>query len=247
VCSSGLLLGLGSLLEARSLIESLRTKTFLGALPDEALEAVAKLGRVKHYEKNQIIFERGERGDYMLILLSGRVKISNLTADAHEVVLNLLGPGDLNGEIALLDGGERTATATVLEDTSAFLLFRRDLLPVLKEHPNSLIEIVATLCDKLRQTSLIVEDIQRSMQSRFARAILRLVEQHGRQTGDGILIDFELSQRDLGSYAGLSRENTSRLMGMLSKSNIAMVKDGKILIKDAARLRTLADGSEISD
>ncbi len=227
-----------------AIFETLQAGTFLGALPESALEALIRLGHVKHYVKGQVIFERGDPGHYMVIILSGRIKISNVTADAHEVILNLLGPGDLNGEIALLDGRPRTATATALDETEAFLLFRRDLLPVLREHPESLLEIVAILCEKLRQTSSIVEDSQRSMQGRLASAILRLAQQHGRQTRDGILIDFELNQRDLGNYAGLSRENTSRQLGILAKAGIATLSAGKILIRHNERLLALAERGE---
>jgi CRP-like cAMP-binding protein len=208
---------------------------------------VARLGRLKHYAQGEVIFERGDPGDYLLIIVSGRVKISNVTADAHEVVLNLLSAGDLNGEIALLDGGQRTATATALEETRAFLLFRRDLLPVLREHPDSLLEMMAILCEKLRQTSLIVEGSQRSMQVRIAAALHRLARQHGRQTKDGILIDFELNQRDLGNYAGLSRENTSRQLGALARAGVAVQRDGKILIRDEGRLLALADQAEAGE
>jgi CRP/FNR family transcriptional regulator, cyclic AMP receptor protein len=116
---------------------------------------------------------------------------------------------------------------------------------VIREYPDSLIEITAILCEKLRQTSLIVEDNKRSMEGRIAGAVLRLAHQHGRQTKDGVLIDFELNQRDLGNYAGLSRENTSRQLGLLAKSDIAVLKDGKILIKDTRRLLALADGAGV--
>jgi CRP-like cAMP-binding protein len=154
-----------------------------------------------------------------------------------------LGAGDLNGEIALLDGGPRTATAIALQDTEAFVLLRRDLLPLLRGNPEALLEIVAILCEKLRQTSQIVEDFQRSMQNRLAAGLLRLVNQHGRNTSDGIVIDLALNQRDLGSYAGLSRENTNRVLRLFEEVNVLVFRGGNILIKDRDALRSLA-GSE---
>lgn len=228
--------------DGNSALKFLQAATFLGALPDDALNAIVKFGHIKHYRKGQTIFDNGDPGDYMLIILSGRIKISNIGAEAREIILNLLSAGDLIGEIAVLSGGERTAAAVALEDTQTFQLFRRDLMPVLMAHPEALVEIVAILCDKLRNTSAIIEDTHSSMQGRLAAALWRLAQQHGHQTKDGILIGFELNQRDLGNYASLSRENISRQLASLSKAGIILVSNGKVLIKDASRLMALADG-----
>ncbi len=86
----------------------------------------------------------------MMLILTGSVKISNTAIDGREAVLNFLGPGDVNGEITVLDGRERTATATVLEPTEAFTIFRRDLMPAILANPNSMLEIIEGLCGKLR-------------------------------------------------------------------------------------------------
>jgi CRP/FNR family transcriptional regulator, cyclic AMP receptor protein len=227
--------------EFRNFAGYLRSSTFLGALPPASVDTLLKTGHTQHYPKGKIIFERGDPGDYLLVVLEGQVKISNVTSQGREVILNLLGVGDLNGEIAVLDGGGRSATATALEDTEAFVLFRRDLLPILKENPSSLLEIMSTLCEKLRQTSAMVEYAQRSMQARFASSLLRLASQHGRKSNAGILIDFRLNQRDLGNYAGLSRENTNRLLHFLSASGLILLAEGRIMIRDENALRELAE------
>jgi CRP-like cAMP-binding protein len=223
------------------ILRFLKSKTFIGAFPEHVIGPLLRSGHIKHFSKGQTIFQRGDPGDYLLLIVSGQVKISNVTAEGREIVLNLLGAGDLNGEIALLDGGQRTAAATALQDTEAFVLFRRDLLPLLRGNPEALLEIVAILCEKLRQTSQIVEDFQRSMQNRLAAGLLRLVNQHGQNTGDGIVIDFALNQRDLGNYAGLSRENTNRVLRLLERANILVFRGGNMLIKDRAALQSLAE------
>src|SRR5205085_6678516 len=90
--------------------------------------------------------------------LAGRVKIANVTSDAREVVLNFLSAGDTIGEIAALDGKERTADAMAQEPCEVFTVHARDLLPVLTAHPAALLEIVQVLCDKLRAASALIED-----------------------------------------------------------------------------------------
>jgi CRP/FNR family transcriptional regulator, cyclic AMP receptor protein len=175
------------------------------------------------------------------VILTGRIKIYNTTIDAREIVLNFLSVGDVNGEIAALDGRERTATAQALETTEVFAIYRRDLIPLLTAHPQALLEIVTVLCEKIRATSEIVEDSQRTMRGRMARGLLRLSRQHGRKTKDGIVIDLAVNQRDLGNYLSLSRENTSRQLAALSEAGVITASGGSIVIKDEAGLTTIAE------
>ncbi len=219
----------------------LESSTFLGSLPAPTLEQLIKRGHVVRYKKGETIYQRGDTGDSMLVILSGRLKIYNTTTDAREVVLNFLTVGDINGEIAVLDGRERTATAQALELTTAFVIYRRDLLPLLTQHPEALLEIVQVLCDKLRTTSEIVEDSQRTMRGRMARGLLRLARQHGRRGKDGIVIDLAVNQRDLGNYLSLSRENTSRQLASLAEVGIITTEANAITIRDEDRLTVIAE------
>jgi CRP/FNR family transcriptional regulator, cyclic AMP receptor protein len=223
----------------------LEASTFLGSLPAVALDQLLKRGHVVRYKKGAVIYQRGDAGDSMLVILAGRVKIYNTTVDAREVVLNFLTAGDVNGEIAVLDGRERTATAEALEQTDALVLYRRDVLPLLSAHPEALLEIVQVLCDKLRATSEIVEDSQRSMKGRMARGLLRLARQHGKRTKDGIRIDMAVNQRDLGNYLSLSRENTSRQLASLVEAGLIESSTGVIVIRDEAALTAIADSETV--
>ena len=141
-----------------------------------------------------------------MVVLTGRIKIFNVTADAREVVLNFLSVGDINGEIAALDGKERTADAVAMEACEVFVAHARELLPVLAANPAALFEIVQLLCEKLRAASAIIEDNTLEMRGRTARGLLRLARQHGRTSKSGIRLQLVLSQRELGGYLGLSRE-----------------------------------------
>lgn len=219
----------------------LRDATFLGGLPEAALEQLARRVTIARFARGHTIYRRGDEGDSLMVILAGRVKISNVTADAHEVVLNFLGKGDVNGEIAVLDGQERTANATALEDTEALVLQRRDLIPVLKANPEAMLEIIALLCDKLRLASSMIEANTLDMSGRTASGLLRLARQHGRKVKDGVLIDLKLSQRDLGSYLGLSRENANRQLSALKERGVVRVEGAAITILDEAELAALAE------
>jgi CRP/FNR family cyclic AMP-dependent transcriptional regulator len=223
---------------------SLRDNTFLGGLPEEVFNVIYAHGRLVRYAKGEILFHRGDEGSGMMLILTGSVKISNTAIDGREAVLNFLGPGDVNGEITVLDGLERTATATVLEPTEAFTIFRRDLMPALLANPNSMLEIIEGLCGKLRVTSALIEDGLKDMPGRTARGLLRLAEHHGRNTKDGVVINLRLSQRDLGGYMGLSRENTSRQLTALRQRGIIAIEGATVVIRDRAGLEGAADADQ---
>src|SRR5438876_680256 len=144
----------------------LRNNTFFGGLPDAAIDALIARGHTKKYAKGDVIYRRGEPGDSLMVLLGGRIKVTNVNADAREVVLNFLGVGDINGEIAALDGKERTADVIALEPGELFVVHARDLVPMLVAHPAALLEVVRILCDQLRSTSAIIEDNTLEMRAR---------------------------------------------------------------------------------
>src|SRR5262249_1674651 len=218
----------------------LRANTFFGGLPDDALDRLIGRGHTKRFARGEVICRRGDPGDSLMVVLSGRAKVVNTTTDAKEVVLNILGAGDLNGEIAALDGKGRTADTIALEPCEVFAIHARDLLPTLTAHPAALLEIVQVLCDKLRSASAIIEDNTLEMRGRTARGLLRLAEQHGRTSKDGVRLEVKMSQRELGAYLGLSRENVSRQLGHLRDAGAISVSGTDITITDKEGLTALA-------
>jgi CRP-like cAMP-binding protein len=216
---------------------------FLGALPNEALAALARSGHLRTFAKGATIYRRGEPGNNLMVVLAGRIKISNVSPEGREVILNFLRAGDLSGEIAVLDGGERTANAVALEETRTLVISARDLLPMLLAHPKALLEIAKTLCEKLRTASAIVEDGTRDMRARAARGLLRLAQHHGDKNKGTTRLNLILSQQDLGNYLGISRENVSRQLRELRFANVIRLEEGHIVISDSAGLLEIAGDS----
>jgi CRP-like cAMP-binding protein len=222
----------------------LRDNTFLGGLPGDVFDGIHRRGTVAHYAKGDTIYHRGDAGASMMLILAGSVKVSNATIDGREAVLNFLGPGDINGEITVLDGLDRTATAVALEPTATFVIQRRDLLPAVHANPDAMLEIIQVLCGKLRITSALIEDGLNEMPGRTARGLLRLADQHGKNTKDGIVIGLRLNQRDLGGYLGLSRENTSRQLATLRQFGLIDVDGARIVIHDRSALESAAEARQ---
>ncbi len=221
-------------------LAALKSLDLLGALPEQSLATLSSNGHAMAYGAGDVIFRRGDPGDYLLIITRGRVKVVNTTANAREIVLNFLGPGDVLGEIAVLDGGARTTDAIAAEPTHAFQLARRDVLAVLAAHPEALMALLAKLCAKLRAASEMAEERLLSMTGRCAAGLLRLARQHAGKAKDGTLVDLTVTQKDLGNYLGLSRENTSRQLGMLKDQGVIRMAGGRIVIVDQGALQALA-------
>jgi CRP-like cAMP-binding protein len=207
----------------------LSNNTFLGGLPADALDALIRRGHIKKYARGDVVFRRHDPGDSLMLVLDGRLKITNVTADGREVVLNFLGPGDVNGEIAVLDGKERTANAIAIQDTEAFVVYARDLLPTITAHPEVMLEIAKILCEKLRAASAIIEDNTLEMRARVAKGLLRLAQQLGRTARKAFASTSGFSI-GLGNYLSLSRANVSRQLGQLKDAQVAKIQGTQIVI-----------------
>lgn len=219
----------------------LKGSTFLGLLSDTALQTLVRTGRARKYAQDEVICRRGDEGDSVLVILSGSLKIKNTTHDGRDVGLNFLGVGDVAGEIALLDGGERTADIIALDETEVFVIHRRDVLPTLISHPQAMLAIVEVLCDKLRTATAMIEDSTHDMTGRVARGLMRLAQQHGRRRKNRTRINLKLSQAELGSYLGLSRANVSRQLTELKARGVIEIDSAYIVILDERLLFEAAE------
>jgi CRP/FNR family cyclic AMP-dependent transcriptional regulator len=228
-------------MNAEAIRKLLRDNTFLGRLPERAFDQVYRHGHIERFRKGDTIFRRGDEGASMMLIVSGAVKVFSTAADGREAVLNFLGPTDVIGELTILDGLDRAASVAALEATEAFALLRRDIIPVLLAHPDTMLEVIQMLCGKLRNTSTIIEDSLNEMPGRTARELLRLADQLGRRTKDGIVINLPVSQRDLGGYMGLSRENTSRQLAVLRQQGVIAMDASRIVIRNLAELEAAAE------
>jgi CRP/FNR family cyclic AMP-dependent transcriptional regulator len=221
----------------------LKGNTFLGRLPDDALAALMGRGQLKRYLKRDIVYRRGEPGDSLMVVVEGRIKLTNINAGGKEIVLHYLVPGNIYGEIAALDGGERAANAVALEDSEIFLIHTRDLMPTLRAHPDAMLEIIKALCEKVRAGAALFEDSTLEMRARVARGLLRLAQQYGQKCAEGIYVQLALSQEELGNYLGLSRPNVSRQLGQLKEANVIKIDGTQIVITDEEGLTDIADAA----
>jgi CRP/FNR family transcriptional regulator, cyclic AMP receptor protein len=220
--------------------EALGESQIFGALLEDELTALVQLGTLVRYPAGRTVFEKGDPGDSLLVVLEGRIKIGSLASGGREIVLNFIEPGQVLGEIALLDGKPRTMGATASGPVQVFLLRRKAVLAFLEEKPSVAIRLIGVLCQKLRRTTEMLEEkTLLGTAPRVARAFLRLAAEHGKRTGEGLLIELKLSQAELGALVGLSRENVNRLLGAWREDGIVSLRRGQILIRRPQDLESL--------
>jgi CRP/FNR family transcriptional regulator, cyclic AMP receptor protein len=219
----------------------LKKAAFLAGLPDSAIETLANRGQLRQYRKGEMIYRRGEPGDSIMIIVSGRVKLTNVSAGGKEVVLFFLTTGDIYGEIAALDGQERAANAVALDAAQVFLVQTRDLMAALTAYPQAMFEVIKSLCVRVRLGAAMIEDSLLEMRGRTAKGLLRLARQHGRQEADGVSLQLTISQEDLGKHIGLTRANVSRQLSQLKDAGVIKVDGSQITITDQNGLTEIAE------
>ncbi len=200
--------GRGRLERARALLGQSGLFRQLGAHERDTLFARA---RIEKYAAADTIFATGSPGGSMLAVLNGSIRISVRAPSGKEVVLALLGPGDICGEIALLGGKERTADARAATDCSVVVLERRDVLAFFAQYPRAWAGVADVLCERLRFVDRqIAEFALSSVAVRLARALLRLAapDKHAAEGAGSAQVD--LTQRELGNFIGATRESVNK-------------------------------------
>jgi CRP/FNR family transcriptional regulator, cyclic AMP receptor protein len=211
---------------------------FFCELPPAVIERLAAHARLSTYCSGQPIFRKGEEGLGLIAVLSGVVKISTPSAEGKEITLNLIGPNEIFGEIALLDGGPRTADATAMTRCQLLKLDRRDFASVLQDEPTLAIRLLALVARRLRQTSEQVEDITfADPPKRLAKALLRLADMQGAPEGHHVRI--AITQKELGRTVGLSRESTNKWLRDWEDAGYVTLEKGACIIRDRGFLEEL--------
>jgi len=213
--------------------------TLLQALDPAQLNALLRSAARRELAPGEAIITQGdEDGDFAVCLIAGALKISMVSASGREIILNYCSPGEVVGEIAMLDKGPRTATVSAVLASTVLLLPGPTFLDAAMANPASVAGIMRELARRVRQQNLVIEsDRTFSMAARLARALVRLIDH---ERGDGRL-RFPLSQSDLGAFAGLARENVSRLLSDWEGQGIIAREGRELVLRDRDYLLELAE------
>ena len=221
------------------IIAKLAPDSLLRALEPEPLSALLRKATRRELAPGDTIINQGdEDGGFAVYLLSGGLKISIFSAGGREIILNYCAPGELVGEIALLDSGPRTAAVTAAVASTVLLLPTQAFLDALSANPASMAGVMRELARRVRELNLVIEsDRTFSMGPRLARALVRLIDP---DRNDGRLL-YNPSQSDLGAFAGLARENVSRLVSEWEAQGIIAREGRALVMRDTEYLELLAE------
>jgi CRP-like cAMP-binding protein len=215
--------------------------SLLGKLSRDEIETLLHYARVERYPAGYEVFAKGAPGQSMMAVLRGTVKMSSVSPEGKEIVFNIMNPGDCFGEIALLDGDERSADAVAMTDCELLVLNRRDFIPILEHRADICMILLRILCQRLRQTSEQVEDVLfRHLESRIAKALLHLAESAGLHGIPGSPVELRVPQRELGNMAGGSRESVNKHLQMWHRAGWIDLGKGSIVIRELAAIERLA-------
>ncbi len=213
----------------------------LGKLSGDEIDTLLHYARVERYPSGREIFLKGSPGQCMMAVLRGTVKMSSVSPEGKEIVFNIMNSGECFGEIALLDGEERSADAVAMTDCELLVLSRRDFMPILEKRADLCMILLRVLCQRLRQTSEQVEDVLfRHLESRLAKKLLHLAESASLHGVPGSSVELHVSQRELGNIAGGSRESVNKILQSWHKADLMSLGKGSIVIRDIAAIERLA-------
>jgi CRP/FNR family transcriptional regulator, cyclic AMP receptor protein len=206
------------------------------------IEPIANLGIKRNLIADECLFVKGDDGDELYGVLSGCIRISARAQTGKEINLNILYPGDLFGEIALLDGKKRTADATATTSTELLCIRRFDFLNILKEKPDLAIHLLKIVCDRIRKTTEMVEDNAfLSLRPRLAKRLLNLARYDTESKLNGTSNVLNISQSELGQMMGVSRESINKCMQNWNNKKWVLLKRNQITILNRAALQQLIE------
>lgn len=214
----------------------MREWPLLQTLADDDRRRVLAAARRRRYTRREVLWHEGDPGDTLHLIDSGRVAIRVATPLGDTATVTVLGPGDVVGELALIDGerGRRTASAVALEKTETLVLHHDAFEDLRREHPTVERFLVAVLAAQVRRlTAHLLDALYVPADTRVAR---RLMELHAVYDGG----DIALTQEDIATLAGTSRATVNRVVGELEEAGAVELKRGSITVVDAARVERKA-------
>jgi CRP/FNR family transcriptional regulator, cyclic AMP receptor protein len=210
-------------------------------LSEDEWRSLEAYGRPRRFRTRQRLFREGEHGDHVLAIRSGRVKVSVQTRSGREILLAVKEPGDLVGELSVIDGRPRSATAIALDPVDALVVPAPAFAEFIESHPRIAVRLLRTLAAQIRDADRrSVDRDTGDITCRVARRLVDLAERLGEHRGSGVEITLTLSQDDLAAWVGATREATSRALGGLRADGCLTTGRQRIVLTDLPALRRKA-------
>jgi CRP/FNR family transcriptional regulator, cyclic AMP receptor protein len=218
-------------------VELLSRVPLFSELSREELERISRVSVARSFPAGVRVFHEGDRSDACYLVRSGDLRVTREHPDGRAIALATLGPGDLFGELAMLDGEARSASVETLSDAELLALPAADVRRLLADHPEISVKPIAALTRRLRETNeRVARQSFQTVPSRVAGVLTQLIAEESAPTGrQGITI--RMTQADLAQLAGTSRESVSRFLATLERAGVVRVGRGRVTVLEPRRLR----------
>jgi CRP-like cAMP-binding protein len=235
--------------EARSFPSSklavLRKHPIFCDLDSEAFDQLCRYAKHAALKRGATICSKGDPGNSLVAVISGTVKISVSSAEGRSAILNLIGPGEIFGEMSVLDGQPRSADATANTNCEIFIIDRREFLPFVRSQPALAMKFIELLCTRLRWTSDQVEQIiLQNLPGRLASALIRLTEKHKLAPGGRTIA---VTQQEISEMVGMTRESINKQLRIWASRKWVRLEHGAIVVLNAEPLQALVEAGGTED
>ena len=225
-----------------------RLHTFFGALTDQEMRQLLTPAIIKSVTKRKVVFRRGDWGDGLYGVLTGRVLITIDSVDGKELILNSHGPGEFFGEVALLDQVGRSASAVTAEQSELLFVGRQVFRDFLHQRPEVMTRIISLLCARLRRSTDIIEDSTfLNASSRLAKQIISLTSGSGSFEQTDRAPTARMSQMDLARMLGVSSGFVNKKLKVWRAAGIVELRHRTVTIRDMHSLEQLLGGGQVLD
>jgi CRP-like cAMP-binding protein len=227
----------------RTAEELLRTTPIFSRLSPDDRRKIADVASVREFSRGEIIFEQDSPADAFYAITAGRVKIFKMMPSGKDLILEVFGPGDPLGAVAVYLGRPFPASASALEDTTCVLIPRADFFRLLEQHPSLVRGLLLGLTTRLVElTNRLAELTGGRIEPRFARLFLKLADEMGRPDRGGVFIPLALSRQELADMTGTTIETCIRIMSRWGRDNIVRTeKDGFVVVTRPELVQIAAD------
>jgi CRP-like cAMP-binding protein len=222
----------------------LRASPVFVAVPTDELESLAHLAREDTYKTRDYVFMEGDPARWLCLVISGRVKILKHSRTGRDVVLDLFGPGEVFGGVAVIERRPYPAAAQAMESSRILRLPGDAVIALTERYPSIIREMALTIGRRLRMAHESVKSLSVDpVEARLAATLLRLAEREGTRTAEGLALPFHLTRQSLADMAGTTVETTIRVVSRWSRDAIVRDDGGHLALKDIETLRGLAEGA----
>ena len=213
-----------------------RAGIFQGVDPSAVRFLIEQLDSVT-FPRGSTIFDEGEPGDRLYIIISGKVKLARHSVDGRENLLTVMGPSDMFGELSIFDPGPRTSSAICVTEVTAATMDSGMLQQWITEHPEIPQQLLRVLARRLRRTNNSLADlIFTDVPGRVAKALLQLANRFGTQEGGALRVHHDLTQEEIAQLVGASRETVNKALAEFAHRGWIRLEGKSVLISDTERL-----------